>query len=556
MSGVSRTIGTTSSRGRGRAGVAWPCLAAVTVALLAAQPAAAKSPADPVSQVAPAPPTAGPALAPTTPTLAPPLGPAVAPGPPEAVLAPGQTLAAGQSRATADGHYTLVMQGDGSLVDYVNADGAPRRPVWSTRTQGTGLRATMQTDGNLVVYTADDAVAWASGTDGHPGAQLVVQPDGNLVIYEGAAAIWASGQLGSAIHAGEGLQPGQYVLSPNGRYQLVMQADGNLVEYAAGRRAVWASGTDGHPGATLAMQADGNLVVYGPDGAPLWASGTMGRGGSFVMPGDDGNLVLYAAGSAPVWATGTIDNQLAAGERIMAGQSLDAPNGRYRLAMQTDGNLVLYDGDRPRWSSDTRGKGLSLQLRKDGDLVIFKADGHPLWSTASGKDGDTGSRLVMQTDGNLVIYRKSGRAVWSTTPPPTIAAPRPSAALTQGGCGSTPGPGDAVVRWTPVAVCVLAMLDEAPTPQLVGAVLAVISCESGGHVGSVNRWDSNALAGTPSKGLVQVIQPTFDAHRSPALEGDIFDPAANIFAGMDYAIGRYGSILNIPTVKTGVCQGY
>jgi hypothetical protein len=546
MSGASRTIGTTSSRGhggrRGRATAAWPCLIALTAVLLAAQPAAAKAPADPIGRVTAAPLAVD--------------APPVAPGPPEAVLAPGQTLTAGQSRVTADGHYTLVMQGDGSLVEYVNAAGAPRRAVWSTRTQGTGLRATMQADGNLVVYTAEDEVAWASGTDGHPGAQLVLQPDGNLVIYAGADALWASGQLGSAIHAGEGLQPGQYVLSPTGRYQLVMQPDGNLVEYAAGRRAVWASGTDGHPGATLAMQADGNLVVYGPDGAPLWASSTMGRGGSFVMPGDDGNLVMYSAASAPVWATGTIDNQLAAGERITAGQSLDAPNGRYRLAMQTDGNLVLYDGDRPRWSSDTRGRGLWLQLRKDGDLVIFKADGHPLWSTASGRDGDTGSRLVMQTDGNLVIYRKSGRAVWSTTPPPTIAAPRSSAALTQGGCGSTPGAGDAVARWTPVAVCVLAMLGEPPTPQLLGAVLAVIRCESGGDVESVNRWDSNALAGTPSKGLVQVIQPTFDAHRSPALRPDILDPAANIFAGMDYAIGRYGSILNIPTVKTGVCQGY
>lgn len=552
MSGDTRTIGNTNARGRGRlraaAALTVPCTAALLAALAGAQPAAAKPPAAPFAA---APASAAAAEAAPRPTA--PVAPATA------TLAPGQTLTAGQTRVSADGHYTLVMQGDGSLVDYVNgSDGAPHRPVWSTRTQVSGVRATMQPDGNLVLYAPSGDVVWASGTNGHPGAQLVVQADGNLVIYAGADAIWASGQLGSAIHSGEGLSAGQYVLSPNGRYQLVLQPDGNLVEYAAGRRAVWASGTDGHPGATLAMQADGNLVVYGTDGAPLWASGTMGRHGAFVMPGDDGNLVMYSAGSAPVWATGTIDNQLAAGERLRAGQSLDAPNGRYRLSMQADGNLVLYDGDRPRWSSGTRGRDMSLQLRADGDLVIFKANGHPRWSTATGRRGDRGSRLVMQTDGNLVIYRRSGKAVWSTTPPPTIAAPRraATAALTQGACGSTPGAGDAITRWTPVAVCVLAMLGEPPAPQTVGAVLAVIRCESGGNVASVNGWDVNARHGTPSKGLVQVIQPTFDAHHSPALPDDVFDPAANLFAGMDYAIGRYGSILAIPTVRTGVCQGY
>ncbi len=39
-------------------------------------------------------------------------------------------------------------------------------------------------------------------------------------------------------------------------------------------KALWASGTHGHSGATLAVQTDGNLVVYAPGGHAVWASGT------------------------------------------------------------------------------------------------------------------------------------------------------------------------------------------------------------------------------------------------------------------------------------------
>ena len=40
-----------------------------------------------------------------------------------------------------------------------------------------------------------------------------------------------------------------------------MQGDGNLVIYE-GSKALWASHTNGHPGAYFAVQDDGNIVVY------------------------------------------------------------------------------------------------------------------------------------------------------------------------------------------------------------------------------------------------------------------------------------------------------
>ena len=69
--------------------------------------------------------------------------------------------------------------------------------------------------------------------------------------------------------------------------------------------------------------------------------------------------------------------------------------------------------------------------------------------------------------------------------------------------------------------------------------------ESSGNPQAINTWDSNAAAGTPSKGLLQVIDPTFAAYHVPGTAFDPFDPVANITAACNYAAARYGSIDNV-----------
>ncbi|MEV7418310.1 transglycosylase SLT domain-containing protein [Streptomyces sp. NPDC089919] len=69
--------------------------------------------------------------------------------------------------------------------------------------------------------------------------------------------------------------------------------------------------------------------------------------------------------------------------------------------------------------------------------------------------------------------------------------------------------------------------------------------ESSGNPLAINNWDSNAVAGTPSKGLLQVIQPTFTAYHVPGTALDLYDPVANITAACNYAAARYGSIDNV-----------
>ncbi|MEW2071203.1 transglycosylase SLT domain-containing protein [Streptomyces sp. NPDC007346] len=69
--------------------------------------------------------------------------------------------------------------------------------------------------------------------------------------------------------------------------------------------------------------------------------------------------------------------------------------------------------------------------------------------------------------------------------------------------------------------------------------------ESSGNPNAVNDWDINALNGIPSKGLLQVIQPTFDAYHVKGTPKKLTDPVANITAAANYAADKYGSIDNV-----------
>ncbi len=69
--------------------------------------------------------------------------------------------------------------------------------------------------------------------------------------------------------------------------------------------------------------------------------------------------------------------------------------------------------------------------------------------------------------------------------------------------------------------------------------------ESTGNPRAKNGWDINARNGTPSIGLLQVIQPTFNAYHVSGTPHDIYHPVSNIVAAANYAAARYGSIDNV-----------
>ncbi|UJD20664.1 tape measure protein [Gordonia phage Niagara] len=97
-----------------------------------------------------------------------------------------------------------------------------------------------------------------------------------------------------------------------------------------------------------------------------------------------------------------------------------------------------------------------------------------------------------------------------------------------------------VEQWRDLAKKMLIMQGESVT--YVDRLLMQMQSESGGNPNAINLWDSNAAKGTPSKGLMQVIDPTFQANRDPRLPNNVWDPAANIAASIRYTRGRYGSL--------------
>lgn len=98
-------------------------------------------------------------------------------------------------------------------------------------------------------------------------------------------------------------------------------------------------------------------------------------------------------------------------------------------------------------------------------------------------------------------------------------------------------PSGGAEQWRPTFTAVLGALGMPADWITLG--LAQMDSESGGNPKAINLWDSNAQAGIPSKGLMQVIDPTFASNRSGLYPNDIWDPAANIAASLRYMVGRY-----------------
>ncbi|WP_129839345.1 transglycosylase SLT domain-containing protein [Streptomyces sp. RFCAC02] len=91
----------------------------------------------------------------------------------------------------------------------------------------------------------------------------------------------------------------------------------------------------------------------------------------------------------------------------------------------------------------------------------------------------------------------------------------------------------------------LAIMAQQGIPGTYDGLYRNIMRESSGDPNAINLWDINAINGTPSIGLLQVIQPTFDTYHVPGTPDDIYDPVANITAAANYAYHRYGSIDNV-----------
>ena len=109
-----------------------------------------------------------------------------------------------------------------------------------------------------------------------------------------------------------------------------------------------------------------------------------------------------------------MSDRLNQGDQLFHNQSITSGDGRFRLTMQSDGNLVVYrnsDG-RPLWASNTAQTDVTRAIMQgDGNFVLYHVNNAPAW--ASNTVGAPGSFVVMQNDGNFVIYRPNF-PIWAT----------------------------------------------------------------------------------------------------------------------------------------------
>ncbi|MFD8521733.1 transglycosylase SLT domain-containing protein [Streptomyces capillispiralis] len=125
---------------------------------------------------------------------------------------------------------------------------------------------------------------------------------------------------------------------------------------------------------------------------------------------------------------------------------------------------------------------------------------------------------------------------------PLFGATSASAQTTTAATTATTAYPDNLDGWIRESLSVMA---QHGIPGSYEAIHRNIMRESSGNPAAINLWDSNAAAGTPSKGLLQVIDPTFQAYHVPGTPFDPYDPVANITAACNYAADRYGSIDNV-----------
>jgi hypothetical protein len=258
------------------------------------------------------------------------------------------------------------------------------------------------TGSNLALTDSAGHVIWSTGAG---GADLILQADGNLVEYSGGRPVWASNTVGS------------------GAAWLVVNNDGTLELYDGPGHQVWTSvnpgayighivewvNGGGKPNTSWIVSSDGKRYWI-PDTSTYWCMVNIG----FSDLGPQPPGVLNALPDSGQWAHCPISppgaqDTLSAGQGLYQGQSITSLNGQYRLILQQDHNLVLYGSGGALWATN-RWTGGYVVMQGDGNFVGYSQWDSPTWATGTAGDGGN-CDLVVQNDSNLVLYC-GGVAKW------------------------------------------------------------------------------------------------------------------------------------------------
>jgi hypothetical protein len=115
-----------------------------------------------------------------------------------------------------------------------------------------------------------------------------------------------------------------------------------------------------------------------------------------------------------------------AGDVLRGGQAIVSSDGLKMLLMDTDGSLKLIYQHATYWSKiipNPNNRYLALQT--DGNLVLYDSTCGQgtcsVWATGTNKGFSTSYHLYLQNDKNLVLKDENGNIIWtSETSDPTV----------------------------------------------------------------------------------------------------------------------------------------
>jgi hypothetical protein len=154
--------------------------------------------------------------------------------------------------------------------------------------------------------------------------------------------------------------------SPNGKYNLIFQADGNLVLYAADatKKALWSSGTWGNPLAVLIVQPDGTINIYrdSSKAISIWTNGLSNAPSATQSLGTNGRTTTTTTATSS-YTSDTTTNIDSGGPSI--------------LAPDNNGNVVVYQSTAKGWVATWSSMGLAKYTPNSSITVTIVSPPEP-----------------------------------------------------------------------------------------------------------------------------------------------------------------------------------
>ncbi|MDP4437857.1 NlpC/P60 family protein [Lactiplantibacillus plantarum] len=190
-------------------------------------------------------------------------------------------------------------------------------------------------------------------------------------------------------------------------------------------------------------------------------------------------------------------------------------------------HVGVYTGNGEFYSAENEKDGMGISKVHGGGYGSFAGYGRvPGLSDSTSSDKSSKSSGLLGT-----IKKQVGSGFWKFI----------SKLADEFGDGGSSNPGGSgVQRWKPDVIKALKKNGFEASASQVSAWMKVIARESNGDPSVVNNWDANARMGMPSKGLVQTIQPTFDAYKFPGHNNPL-NGYDDLLAGIHYMKAKYGS---------------